>query len=459
MCLSLQVYWSNGAQLIPPHDQGIYDAILNNLKPTGESWDDTVLCANEWLTDPYEIVVPAYFDALKRQMTCATMEANSKCPVRFTYTAMHGVGYPYIKMAFAKIGLKRVLPVCEQVEPDPEFPTTPVPNPVEGKSVLELAIKKATENKSEVILANDPDADRLAVAELDEKNDYKVFTGNELGALFGWWTLETYKLNEAEPDLTKVVMISSTVSSRILKSMAEQEGFVHHETPTGFEWMGNKAIEETAAGKKVLFAFEEDMGFMVSTTVFDKDGISAAAQLATMACYLRCKKCMTLDEKLRDIYETYGYHRSHSTYVISPNIKTTLTIFAVLREWESNGETDSYPLYPSDVLDGEYEVESVLDLSQGYDSSRPDKKSVFPATPGEMMTFTFKNGCSVTLKGSIFSPKIKIYTNMNGKPENKRWDKIDEAVEVLSNAAIDEFLRAKDNKLKRKPEERPAKKC
>lgn len=454
----LQVYWSNGAQIIPPHDKGIEDAIMNNLKPIEDSWDDTVLCANEWLTDPYEIVVPAYFDALKRQMTCATMEANSKCPVRFTYTAMHGVGYPYIRMAFAKIGLKRVLPVCEQVEPDPEFPTTPMPNPDEGKSVLELPIQKATENKSEIILAHDPDAGRLGVAEVNEKNDYKVFTGNELGALFGWWALETYKLNEAEPDLSKVVMISSANCSNILKSMAEQEGFIHHETPTGFEWMANKAIEETAAGKKVLLAYEEDLGFMVSTTVFDKDGISAAAQLATMACYLRCKKCMTLDEKLRDIYETYGYHRTLTTYFTNPDPDpiSIECIFGGVRSYEDGLEIS----YAVDVLEGEYEVESVRDLTEGYDSSTPDKKSVFPANERiQNIRFTFKNGCAVTISGCEHEPKIKIHTTMNGKPENKRWDKIDETVELLSAAVIAEILQPQKSKLKPKPQERPAKKC
>lgn len=452
----LQVYWSNGAQVIAPHDDAIEDAIVNNLKPIEGAWDDTILCANEWLTDPYEIVVPAYFDALKRQMTCATMEANGKCPVRFTYTAMHGVGYPYVRMGFAKIGLKRVLPVCEQVEPDPEFPTTPIPNPEEGKSALQLAIKKATENKSEIILANDPDADRLAVAEVDEKNDYKIFTGNELGALLGWWALETYKLNEAEPDLSKVVMISSSVSSKILKSMAEQEGFIHHETPIGFKYIGNKAIEEANAGKKVLFGFEESIGFMVSTTVFDKDGISAAAQLATMACYLRCKKCMTLDEKLRDIYENYGYHKSFTTYLTSSNPIVTECIFDKLRHFD-DGDINSYPM---NVLDGEYEVESVSDLTIGYDSATPDKKTVFPATPDtQSITWTFKNGATVTLRASGTEPKIKVYTSMNGKPENKRWDKIDETVDILTNAVINEFLEPEENLLQRKPEEPPAKKC
>lgn len=446
----LQVYWTNGAQIIPPHDEGIQDAILNNLKPREDSWDDTVLCANNLLNDPYECVVPAYFDALKRQMSCATMEANSKCPLKFTYTAMHGVGYPYLKKAFAKVNLPQVIPVTEQMDPDPDFPTTPVPNPEEGKTSLDLAIKTATAKKCEVILANDPDADRLAVAEIGEKKKYKLFSGNELGALLGWWTLESYKRNEENPELSNCVMISSTVSSNILKTMAEHEGFIHHETLTGFKWMGNKAIEEKNAGKKVLFAFEEAIGYMVSDCVFDKDGISAAVHVATMACYLRCKKCMTLQEKLRDIYETYGYHKSFVTYAICRDPELTQKIFARLRNFQ-DGEPNTYP---SSLSDGDYEVESVRDLTTGYDSSTPDKKTVLPPSAGtQMITFTFKNRYSVTIRTSGTEPKIKLYANMSGPPEDKRWDQIDSLVEQMTDAAIDEFLQPKENGLQLKPKD------
>lgn len=446
----LQVYWTNGAQIIPPHDEGIQDAILNNLKPREDSWDDTVLCANNLLNDPYECVVPAYFDALKRQMSCATMEANSKCPLKFTYTAMHGVGYPYLKKAFAKVNLPQVIPVTEQMDPDPDFPTTPVPNPEEGKTSLDLAIKTATAKKCEVILANDPDADRLAVAEIGEKKKYKLFSGNELGALLGWWTLESYKRNEENPELSNCVMISSTVSSNILKTMAEHEGFIHHETLTGFKWMGNKAIEEKNAGKKVLFAFEEAIGYMVSDCVFDKDGISAAVHVATMACYLRCKKCMTLQEKLRDIYETYGYHKSFVTYAICRDPELTQKIFARLRNFQ-DGEPNTYP---SSLSDGDYEVESVRDLTTGYDSSTPDKKTVLPPSAGtQMITFTFKNRYSVTIRTSGTEPKIKLYANMSAPPEDKRWDQIDSLVEQMTDAAIDEFLQPKENGLQLKPKD------
>ncbi|XP_002006547.2 phosphoglucomutase-2 [Drosophila mojavensis] len=444
-----KVYWSNGAQIIPPHDEGVQNAIMENLQPHPDSWDETLLCNNESLSDPYNNVLPPYYDSLKKEISCPLMEANGNCPLTFTYTPMHGVGYAYVKLAFSKINLKAVIPVLQQIAPDPEFPTAPSPNPEDPKTLC-LAIERANEKKTQVILANDPDADRLVVAELDENKKFKIFTGNEMGALLGWWSLENYKMNAENPDIANCVMISSTVSSKLLKSMAQVEGFTHHETLTGFKWIGNKAIEEQNAGKKVLFGFEEAVGYMISTNVVDKDGIRAAAHVATMACYLRCKKCMTMQEKLRDLYETYGFHATVGSYVMCNDSGLTKRIFDRLRTFDDGQENT----YPTNILDGEYEVESVRDLTTGYDSSTPDKKPVLPVSESsQMITFVFKNGMEVTLRTSGTEPKIKYYAEMGGKPENKHWDELTTTLNKMMDGVITEFLEPAKNGLKVRKEE------
>ncbi|XP_017044532.1 glucose 1,6-bisphosphate synthase [Drosophila ficusphila] len=442
-----KVYWDNGAQIIPPHDEGIQEAIMNNLEPKASSWDDSAMCSNPMLEDPYDIVVPPYFDALKKSLPCTLLEVNGKCSISFTYTAMHGVGYEFVKQAFARINLKPFVSVCEQQEPDPEFPTTPMPNPEEGKTSLDLSIRTAKANGSQIILANDPDADRLAVAEKREDGCYKLFTGNEVGALLGWWALELHKMREPGCDVSNCVMIASTVSSKILRAMAEQEGFQFFETLTGFKWMGNKAIEQQQAGKQVLFAFEEAIGFMVGTAVLDKDGISAAAHVATMACYLRCKLCMTLQEKLRDIYETYGFHTTICSYVICRCPPVIAQIFERLRTWDE-GKADTYP---TSILNGEYEIENVRDLTTGFDSSTGDKKPTLPtSSSSQMITFTFKNGLVVTLRTSGTEPKMKYYAEMCGKPEEKNWAKLTNTMNTMVEAIVEEFYEPQKNGLQRK---------
>ena len=183
------------------------------------------------------------------------------------------------------------------------------PNPEEGKSALNLAIKTANENNSTIILANDPDADRLAIAEKLPTGEWKIFNGNEIGALFGWWLWHNFKINNADKlerdqDYAKnVYMLYSTVSSQILKSISEKEGFSCEDTLTGFKWMGNRAHELIKDNKHILFCYEEAIGFLCTKHVLDKDGISAEAIMAEMAVYCHEIEKKTLVEKLNWIYD------------------------------------------------------------------------------------------------------------------------------------------------------------
>lgn len=170
---------------------------------------------------------------------------------------------------------------------------------LEGKEVLKLAIKKADAEHCTLVLANDPDVDRLAVAELDPRGRWKLFNGNELGALLGWWALENYKTRTPKPAVTNCIMIATLVSSRILAAMARVEGFIFVEGMPSFPWMAHRALELEKSGRTVLFAFEECFGYMFGMSLPDKDGIGAAMQLASMACYLRSTRNVTLIEKLR----------------------------------------------------------------------------------------------------------------------------------------------------------------
>jgi phosphomannomutase len=162
---------------------------------------------------------------------------------------MHGVGYKYIVSAFEAVGFARVVPVVEQCDPDPEFPTVKYPNPEEGKGALALAMATADRAGSNIILANDPDADRLAVAVRTADGAWRILSGNEIGALFGKWTWDAYSASGALP--SNACMLSSAVSSMILKSMAAKEGFKFEDTLTGFKWMGTRARELQAEGCQV----------------------------------------------------------------------------------------------------------------------------------------------------------------------------------------------------------------
>lgn len=433
-----KVYWSNGAQIISPHDKQIQESILKNLLPWDESRDTSVMVQeNDKFSDPINEITDKYFAQLQKSLF--SPEANGKTSLKFTYTAMHGVGYKYMQKAFRIAGFEPFIVVEEQKDPDPEFSTVKFPNPEEGKSSLQLAIKTANMNESTIILANDPDADRLAVAE-KVGEDWKTFSGNELGALLGWWLLKTYREKFPDKNISEVFMLSSTVSSKILRTMAMAEGFNFEETLTGFKWMGNRALELIEKGKTVLFAFEEAIGFMCGCSVVDKDGVSAAIHIAELAVYLK-DTGKTLNDQLNELYNMYGFHICKNSYFVNHRPEVTKKIFEKLRNWTGVPKT-----YPRSILDGKYEVKGVIDLTIGYDSMRPDNVPLLPSSSSsQMITFSFSNGLVLTLRTSGTEPKIKYYSEFIADRSSQDFAAISATHEEMVSAIVKEFLNPEEN--------------
>jgi len=403
-----KVYWNNGAQIVSPHDKGIAAAILDSLEPRDSSWDITSLQRlSDLVTDPMEETIKRYNAAVLN--LCYIREKNQESPVRLTYTAMHGVGYEFVQHAMKAFNFLEPIPVLEQVKPDPEFPTVKYPNPEEGEGALKLSFETAGKNKSKVILANDPDADRLAVAERTDSG-WRVFTGNEIGALLGWWCFTAWRQKNPNAILSDVYMLASTVSSKILGAIAKKEGFNFIETLTGFKWMGNEADKLINDGKYVLFAFEEAIGFMCGSQVLDKDGVSASVVMGELVNHVY-SEMSSLSKQLEIIYQRYGYHMSKNSYFLCHDADTIKAMFDRLRNYDGSGT------YPTKC--GDYSIAHVRDLTAGYDSETPDHKPLLPTSKSsQMITFKFENGCVATLRTSGTEPKIKYYAEHRPDPEH-----------------------------------------
>jgi len=432
-----KVYWGNSAQIISPHDKNIQKSILENLEPLPSSW---VVPSSNQVIDTFDEISKSYYENLHAVVPKEFLSMNQKTKCRYVYSAMHGVGYPFVAEAFKVANLPELIPVEEQKDANPDFPTVKFPNPEEGKSSLELSIKLANEKNLTIILANDPDADRLACAEKDPATGaWKVFSGNELGSLFGWWILQCQKATNTKLD--NCYMLASTVSSKILRAIAKKEGFHFEETLTGFKWMGNRSIELEAQGKKVLFAFEEAIGFMVFTNVLDKDGVSAAVHLATLINYLH-ERSLNLSQKLNDIYKEYGFHCTMVSYFLCYDPVKTKKIFDRIRTLDpKNG-------YPTSVKNGQYPIKYVRDLTTGVDTSEPDGKSKLPTSKSsQMITFTFENGIVLTLRTSGTEPKIKYYGEMCAQPSESNWDELKVTLKDLIKHVCEELLQPEQNGL------------
>eukprot|EP00090_Calanus_glacialis_P011237 TRINITY_DN19678_c0_g1_i1.p1 TRINITY_DN19678_c0_g1~~TRINITY_DN19678_c0_g1_i1.p1 ORF type:complete len:603 (+),score=181.19 TRINITY_DN19678_c0_g1_i1:153-1961(+) len=440
-----KVYWGNGAQILSPHDKNIQAAILENLEPQDGAFD--VPDPNhELLSNPWEEINSKYFTKLPIYNE-KKMNSSLQCSV--VYTAMHGVGCPYVVQSWAAAGFdpKKLVIVEEQKDPDPEFSTVDFPNPEEGASALDLSFQKADSCGAKYILANDPDADRLGVAQ-KQKNAWKILNGNEIGALLGWWLLKCFKAKSPDYPLDKVHLLASTVSSKILNTIAKKEGVNFTETLTGFKHMGNQSDKLLKDDDAVLFAYEEAIGFMCGTEVLDKDGVSAVAVIGELIAYLETKE-MDLTDQLKNIYKIYGYHFTLNSYYLCYDPAVTNKIFERIRHFSSGSEEASYP---SSVCGGKYKVVGVRDLTTGYDDTKADKKATLPVSKSShMITFWLDNGVVITLRTSGTEPKIKYYTEFCAPPENDDWEAVETELAEIVKQVVQELFQPDLNKLTPKP--------
>uniref|UniRef100_A0A3Q3W7A0 Uncharacterized protein n=1 Tax=Mola mola TaxID=94237 RepID=A0A3Q3W7A0_MOLML len=432
------VYWCNGAQISSPHDKEILRNIEEQLEPWSSScWEENLVESCSLRTDPLSQINSCYMEELTS--LCFHRDMNRSCPLKFVHSSFHGVGHTYVQQAFLAFGFTPPIPVPEQRDPDPYFSSVRCPNPEEGESVLELSLRLAEKEDARVVMATDPDADRLAVAE----NGWKVFTGNELAALLGWWMFLNWRETHPDPaDSQKVYMLATTVSSKILQAFARIEGFHFEETLPGFKWIGNRIHDLAKTGNSVIFSFEESIGFLCGSLVPEKDGVSAAVVVAEMAAYLHNKN-LSLTQQLHSIYQTYGYHVSKTSYVVCNDPPTIKRIFSRIRNFDGVG---SYP-----QTCGGVQIVHVRDVTTGYDSSQRGLRPVLPVTTSShMITFTLQNGVVATLRTSGTEPKIKYYTEYCAAPGNSDVSRLEDELRRVTAALLDEFLEPEKNNLIRR---------
>uniref|UniRef100_A0A6U2BWI2 phosphoglucomutase (alpha-D-glucose-1,6-bisphosphate-dependent) n=1 Tax=Chlamydomonas euryale TaxID=1486919 RepID=A0A6U2BWI2_9CHLO len=450
-----KVYWGNGCQIIPPHDAGIAAAILDSLHPSSlagsstqgapldrAAWQQAVaaVTSHPLVSNPMVKVSEEYWHRLETlRFRSAGENAAAAAAV---YTAMHGVGASYVLRAFQVMGLPPPVMVAEQEAPDPEFPTVAFPNPEEGKGAWRLAVETGEASGARLLLANDPDADRLAVSErcAESPGGWRMFTGNEIGILLAdWlWTCTRTRVHtpasNANADAqrstlaqhaAKYSVLSSAVSSQMLAAYACAEGLTWCETLTGFKWLGNRAKELEAEGHTVLFAFEEAIGFMLGPMFRDKDGVAAAAVMAELAA-AEYAAGSTLVDRLERLQQRYGYYVTRASYFVADQPSKSRAVFDRLT---AGGQ------YPQSV--GGIAVHSVRDIGAGRDTGALDGTVSLPWQKGDMMlTLRLDGAATLTLRASGTEPKLKYYLEVNGSDRAASEALADRLVDAVSNEII-----------------------
>ncbi|XP_063618504.1 phosphopentomutase [Cydia splendana] len=431
-----KVYWGNGSQITAPHDQHILDEILQYLDIPDSHWVTDGVRSHELVSDCLSEVTSRYMQYIADSVGPEQRATNARAAVDAVYSAMHGVGYDYVVKAFESANLKPPISVPEQQEPNPDFPTVAFPNPEEPEC-LEHSKRLAEQRRARLVLVNDPDADRLAVAEFDQSSKkWKVFSGNEMGALLSWWLLK-----HATGDDADRYVITSIVSSKMLRAIVKGRGhFV--ETLTGFKWMGNTALLLMQQGKNPLFAFEEAIGYMCSPRVPDKDGVSAAVHVASLASHLYSSGS-SLGEQLQALYREYGYHVCLNGYFICHDQAAIHDIFARIRNYHGPAK------YPQKV--GSCEIVSVNDFAAGVKvpEESTDNRHLHVLgtgldqdyTSGEMVILQCSNGLGVIVRTSGTEPKLKYYTELVCKADTlQEQEQMNAKLKVMVKEFMEELL-------------------
>ncbi|MBN1959464.1 MAG: phospho-sugar mutase [Deltaproteobacteria bacterium] len=370
-----KVYWENGAQIIAPHDTGIANEIelAANLEIP---WCEQAFAKQQNLLVMLDKdIIERYLSQVKSLSRHPYTSIRSK--LRIAYTPLHGVGAPLAEEALQRAGFTNVYTVAKQRAPDGNFPTTPFPNP-EEPGVMDAVIALANSKHAELVFANDPDADRLAVAVRLQNGAYRKLSGNEIGILLGWDCMQN-----APPN---ALVITSIVSSQLLGVMAKSLGVAYVETLTGFKWMANAAINRKAQGACFLLGFEEAYGYTIGELVRDKDGISAMVAFAELAAVL-ANKGQSIIDLLEYIWRQYGIYVTEQRNIITDYT----TLGKSLR---------AKP--PTNI--GNHSIINIIDLL-----SPNEQNNIYNLPCDDVLIYELSDGTRIVVRPSGTEPKLKCY--------------------------------------------------
>ena len=377
-----KVYWENGAQIVPPHDSAIADRI-DGAARADLPWMDLATGSEAGLLESLgEDFVARYRSRVARAVAAWRRDCSR---ISIAYTALHGVGAEIAETLLNDAGFIDVRSVAEQRDPDGRFPTVRFPNP-EEPGAMDAVIALAAENECALACANDPDADRLAVAARDAAGEYVMLSGDQIGVLLGDYCLSRTKASAQ-------IVGASMVSSRLLGTIARTTGAHYIETLTGFKWLANVALQNETDGRKFLFAYEEALGYALGQVVRDKDGLSALLLFAQMAAELATDGRTVLDQ-IEALYRRHGLfltqQRSIRTDSSQPRITDQLR--AAL---------------PQTI--GGVDVISTKDLLNRCHLFADGSKRTLDGYPNDVLMFYLADDSRVIVRPSGTEPKTKCY--------------------------------------------------
>ena len=398
-----KVYWEDGAQITPPHDKGIMDEVK---AVTDYTTMKTMLAEDAKAAGLYEVigaeVDDAYIAELKKQVIHQdAIDAVGK-DLKIVYSPLHGTGNIPARRILKELGFENVYVVKEQELPDGEFPTVSYPNP-EAAEAFDLGLKLAKEVDADIVLATDPDADRLGVRVKDKNGEYHDLTGNMSGCLLADYEIGQRKALKGLPE--DGYLIKTIVTTNMADAIAEhyQAGLI--EVLTGFKYIGQQILGFETTGKgEYLFGFEESYGCLIGTHARDKDAIVATMALCEAAAYYKTKD-MTLWDAMIEMYEKYGYYKDDIQSITLKGIEGLAKIQEILETLRKNppAEIAGYKVLKA----RDYKADTIKDMQTGEVSS-----TGLPSS--NVLYYDLSDDAWLCVRPSGTEPKVKFYYGVKG---------------------------------------------
>ena len=417
-----KVYWEDGAQIVEPTDKEIINRVntvtdLSSIK----TMDKNEAIEKGLYTIIGEEIDKKYIEELKKLVVNKKAIEDEQKNIKIVYTPLHGTGNIPAQTILKELGFENVYVVPEQEKPDGNFSTVSYPNPEDLKA-FKLALDLAKEKDADIVLANDPDADRLGVYVKDTKTgEYIKFTGNMSGNLLAEYILSQKKENGTLP--SNGAIITTIVSSNLSNAIAKEYGVKLFTTLTGFKNIAKiiRGFEERNNEYTCLFSYEESYGCLIGTHARDKDGIVAIMALCEAACYYK-QKNMTLWDAMLEIYEKYGYYKEDQ---FSITLKGSEGAEQIKKMMENMRKNAPQKIGDYKVLSvGDYEAQTIISNVTGEKSSTNLPKS-------NVLYYELENDNWCCIRPSGTEPKIKFYMGIKGnslEDADKKLKDLEQAV-------------------------------
>lgn len=401
-----KVYWSDGGQLVPPHDKNVIAEVLKI-----KSVADVKFSGNEQNIEIIgEQIDNAYLDTLK-SLSLSPEIIKKQHDLKIVYTAIHGTGYRLVPEVLKRFGFTNVLTVEDQMKPDGNFPTVISPNP-EEKDAMQMALELARKENADIILATDPDADRVGMGVRDDNGKYVLLNGNQSASLLIYYLLTQWK-NKGK--LTGNEFIAKTiVTSELLKDIADSYQVETFDVLTGFKYIA-EVIRENEPEKKFIGGGEESYGYLIGDAVRDKDAVASCAMLCETAAWAR-EQGLSMYQLLINIYHEYGFYLEELVSITKKGKSGAEEIQQMMEGYRSRPPKEINGIQVIKIKD--YLLQKEQNLLKGATKPIDLPKS-------DVLQFYLEGGSKITVRPSGTEPKIKFYFGVKGDlPDKNKFEEV-----------------------------------